>query len=108
MASSSHTTSAEELLDGTLGLAVGLGIITMALFPFAIPLLALTAVALIPLLLIALVAGLLAVPFLLFRRLVRKAAASPRENHGETDPRASQSPGLGLRLSRVPHRDGSC
>ena len=75
MANSSPTPSPADLIDGTLGLAAGLGIITMALFPLAIPLLALTAIALIPLLLIPVVAVLIAAPFLLLRRLFRRAAA---------------------------------
>ena len=52
MATSSPNPSTADLVDGTLGLAAGVGIVTMALFPLAIPILALTAVALTPLLLI--------------------------------------------------------
>ncbi len=72
-----------DLVDGTLGLAAGVGILTMALFPLAIPLLALTAVALVPLLLIPLAGGLIAAPFLLLRRLFRRAAV-PVAVKGET------------------------
>ena len=71
MAGSSPHLSTAEVVDGTIPVAVGLGIVTMTLFPFAIPVLALTAVALIPLLLIALVGGLIAAPILLLRRLLR-------------------------------------
>jgi hypothetical protein len=83
MASSSANPSSADLVDGTLGVAAGLGIVTMALFPLAIPILALTAVALIPLLiplvLIPLAGGLIAVPFLLLRRLFRRAAAQSQQ-----------------------------
>jgi hypothetical protein len=54
--------------------AAGLGILTVSLFPFAIPVLALTVVALLPLLVLALVGALIAAPVLLLRRLVRLAA----------------------------------
>ena len=98
MASSSPTPlspsrSTADLVDGTMGLAAGLGIITMSLFPLAIPLLALTAVALIPLLLIPLAAGLIAAPFLLLRRMFRKASLVRRERrwHAASYPRSSHS-----------------
>lgn len=55
--------------------AAGGGILTMALFPFALPLILLTAAALIPLLLLGLVVGVVAAvaaaPVLLARRLLR-------------------------------------
>ena len=57
--------STADLVDGALAVAAGIGVVTLALFPLAIPILALTVVALIPLLLIALVGGLIAAPFLL-------------------------------------------
>jgi hypothetical protein len=70
--------STREVVDETLALATGAGIVAVALFPLAIPILALTAVALvplaIPLLLIPLLGGLIAAPFLLLRRLFRRAA----------------------------------
>jgi hypothetical protein len=79
MANSSQTPSAADLVDdGALGLAAGLGILTMTLFPLAIPLLALTAAALIPLLLLPLILGLIAAPFLLLRWLFRHAANAVR------------------------------
>jgi len=81
MASSSHSPSTGDLLDGTLAAAAGVGILLMTLFPLAIPLLALTAIALIPLLvpllLVPLAGGLVAAPVLLLRRLFRRAAPSP-------------------------------
>ena len=92
MPNSSQTPSTGDLIDGTLGLAAGVGILTMALFPLAIPLLALTAVALIPLLLIPIGAGLIAAPFLLLRRLFRRATAPGRAETGsETSPYPSSS-----------------
>jgi hypothetical protein len=72
MGTGTATDLAKELNDWL----VGGGIITMALFPLAIPLLALTAVAVIPLLVIPLVGGLVAalvaVPVLLVRGLARR------------------------------------
>jgi hypothetical protein len=93
MTTSSAPPSTGDLVDGTLGLAAGLGILTMALFPLAIPLLALTAAALIPLLLISLAAGLIAAPFLLLRRLFRQALLVRREGRWQTPscPRSSHS-----------------
>ena len=69
MAGSSPHPSTADVVDGTIPVAAGLGILTVSLFPFAVPVLALTAVALIPLLLIGLVVGLIAAPILLLRRL---------------------------------------
>ena len=77
MATSSTDPSTRALLDGTLAVATGAGVVTMALFPLAIPILLLTAVALVPLLLplalIFLAGGLIAAPFLAARRLFRHA-----------------------------------
>ena len=50
MNGSSPNNSSQDVVDETLAVGAGLGIITMALFPLAIPMLALTALALIPLL----------------------------------------------------------
>ena len=70
------------MLSETTGWIVGLGIVTMALFPFALPGIALTIVAVIPLLLIglaaALVAAIIALPILLVRSLGRRAAGAAR------------------------------
>jgi len=74
MTTSSPSPSTADLVYGTLTGATGIGIVMLALFPLAVPILALTAVALIPLLLIPLVGGLIAAPFLLLRRLLRRAA----------------------------------
>jgi hypothetical protein len=64
-----------ELADELSAWLAGGGIVTMALFPLALPIIALTAVAAIPLLLVplaaALVAGLIVVPLRLARRASR-------------------------------------
>jgi hypothetical protein len=64
-----------EVVYGTSVALVGAGVVTAALFPFALPLLILTAVAAIPLALPALVLGLLAgvvaLSILLLRTLAR-------------------------------------
>jgi membrane protein implicated in regulation of membrane protease activity len=63
---------------------VGLGIVGVALFPLSIPFLVLTAVALLPLLApviaLGLIAGIVALPVLLVRRLVRRRRP-PRERY---------------------------
>jgi hypothetical protein len=74
-----------EILEGTSAVLVGGGIVTMALFPLAVPLIALTAVAAIPLVLLALATGVLvaALPILLVRSLGRGAIqALRRRGHG--------------------------
>jgi len=67
--------------DAITGVAEGmfaLGVLTMTLFPFAIPGIVLTAAALVPLVLLAVVVGLLAAvaaaPVMAVRRLRRRAA----------------------------------
>lgn len=69
------TPSGAELATEAASWAVGGGILTMALFPFALPLILLTVAALIPLLLVGLVVGIVAAlaaaPVLLARRLLR-------------------------------------
>jgi hypothetical protein len=94
MASSSPNPSSTDPLDGTLAFAAGAGIVTLALFPLAIPIVGLTAVALIPLLipllLIPLAVGLVAAPFLLLRRLFRRAAV-PGKGQTKTTPK-TQAP----------------
>ena len=66
--------------------AVGLGIVTMALFPLALPILILTIVALLPLLVpllaIALVGAVIAGPVLLVRRLLRGRGRGRRKRSG--------------------------
>ena len=95
MANSSPTPSTSDLVDGTLTVAAGVGIVTTSFLPLAIPMLALTAVALlpllIPLLLIGLVGGLIAAPFLLLRRLLRRAASTRRDPLVSSTARSNRS-----------------
>jgi hypothetical protein len=71
--------SRSEVVDEISKWTVGLGVITIALFPLAIPFLILTSVAVIPLVVpvvaIALVAAVVAVPVLLLRGLGRRLSA---------------------------------
>jgi hypothetical protein len=64
-----------EITDEISKWTVGGGIVTLALFPLALPILILTAVALLPLLVpvlaIALLGGLIALPVFLIRKLAR-------------------------------------
>jgi hypothetical protein len=82
MNSESNPPSRAEITDEFYKWAVGGGIVTMALFPLALPLIALTAIAVLPLLLIALVPVLLvaavALPILLVRRLWRPVVRAQR------------------------------
>ena len=70
-----------EVTDEISKWTVGAGIITVALFPLAIPIVVLTAVALVPLLVplaaIGLLAGVIAAPVLLVRRLRGRPASGP-------------------------------
>jgi hypothetical protein len=89
-------TSAAELIDEASKWSVGLGTLTLVLAPLSIPFLVLTAVAVLPLLLpvvaVALLAAIVALPLLLIRALGRRLAggvsspapASRRRSHGET------------------------
>ena len=67
--------SRDEIVDEVSKWGVGGGIITMALFPMALPFLILTLVALlplaVPLLALGLVAGAIALPLMLIRKLGR-------------------------------------
>jgi uncharacterized membrane protein YhaH (DUF805 family) len=73
----SRAAAADEVWKWT----VGAGIITVALFPLAIPIVALTAVALLPLLVplvvIGVLAGIVAAPVLLVRRLRGRRGSGP-------------------------------
>jgi hypothetical protein len=51
--------TAAEVAEETTAWLVGGGVITLALFPFALPIVALTAIAALPLLVVPLTAGLL-------------------------------------------------
>lgn len=61
------------------GWATAGGLISMVLFPFAIPIIALTAIAALPLLLLALPVVVLALPVLAVRALLRKLGAARRD-----------------------------
>lgn len=80
MSTRATQTTATELAEEASAWAVGAGIITMALFPLALPIIALTAAAAIPLLLlglaVALVVAVVAGPIILLRRLRRTIRAS--------------------------------
>jgi hypothetical protein len=84
-----------DFVDELSGWNVGAGVIVMALFPLALPLIALTAFALLPLLLpllaVALVAAVVAVPVLVLRRLWRSTIGGIRQL-GSADPGAPQAP----------------
>jgi hypothetical protein len=72
-----------DLLDEVSDGLVGAGLVLFVLFPFAIPIIALTFVALLPVLVVGVVFGLLAAviaaPFLLLRRLWRALRRAPDE-----------------------------
>jgi hypothetical protein len=61
-----------EIVDETAPLLVAGGIIVMALFPLALPLIALTALLVVPLVVVALAASLLAAPVVVVWRLARR------------------------------------
>jgi hypothetical protein len=92
----SSAPSNAEIADELSMWAVGGGIITVALFSFAVPLMLLTAVAALPLLLIALVPGLLiaavALPILLVRGLWRRVS------------RALRPDGIAISIATAPRR----
>ena len=67
--------SAADIADELSAWAVGGGIIIAAVFPLALPILALTAVALLPFVLVPLAVALAALPALTVRSLVRRARA---------------------------------
>jgi hypothetical protein len=86
MNADSTARSRAEVADEISKWTVGLGIITFALFPLALPILILTAIAVLPLLLPAVAVGLLigvvAVPILAVRSLGRRAIRA-RRSEGE-------------------------
>jgi hypothetical protein len=61
----------DEVIEEVSTWTVGLGIVTMALFPLSLPILILTAVFLAPLVLPLIAIGILALPVLLVRRVLR-------------------------------------
>jgi hypothetical protein len=82
--------STTETAFGFFAATTGLGIVTFALFPLALPILILTAASLIPLLAIGLVVavpvGVIAVVVLLVRAILRRATGRrdsvDRDEHG--------------------------
>ena len=81
-------------MDGvaeTTGWFVGLGMVTMVLFPFALPGIALAVVAVLPLALLALPVALVAAPILAVRGLRRRAEA--RRAHAVEAERAAAHTG---------------
>ena len=80
MSTTASPTTPAELADEASAWAVGGGLITMALFPLALPLILLTAAAAIPLLLLGLVVAVVAAPIFLLRRLRRTIRVSRPES----------------------------
>jgi hypothetical protein len=78
MSTESTRQSNLELADELSTWLVGGGIVTMALFPLAVPIIALTVVAAIPLLVLALLGGLVAGVIALPLRLARRALRARR------------------------------
>jgi membrane protein implicated in regulation of membrane protease activity len=91
-----NDTTPGELFDEASNWAVGGGIVTLALFPLALPGIILAVAAAIPLLAVvlglALVVGAVAVPVLLARALVRRVRALRvrRPQAGETGDQTDQ------------------
>jgi hypothetical protein len=75
--------SSTEVLDTASQFLVGGGILTMALFPLAIPIIALLIVAALPLLAagaaVAIIGAILAAPFFLIRSLLRRLGTIRRD-----------------------------
>ena len=98
--------SRAEVLDEVSKWTVGLGIVTVAIFPLALPILLLTAFAVLPLLLAALAAGLLigivALPMLLVRRLRRRVTRAPRpKGRGRSRPWPARPGTAGRRIREI-------
>jgi hypothetical protein len=92
MDAESRARSRAEVVDEVSKWGVGGGIILMALFPLALPILILTLVALLPLVVpliaLGLAAGVVATPIVLIRKLspsVRKLRP-PRPRHSPPEP----------------------
>lgn len=69
-----------ELVSEVANFTVGLGMIVMIGFPFALPFILLTAVLAVPMVAIGVVAGLLVAPLLLVRRLMRRRRQDPESS----------------------------
>ena len=98
MSSESTPNSRAEIVDEVSKWAVGGGIVIVALFPLALPILILTAVAVLPLLLPVVAAGVLvavvALPILAARSLARRARHALRPQSAvakRIPPRRSES-----------------
>jgi hypothetical protein len=82
MNAESTATSRAEIVDELSKWTVGGGLIVLVLFPLAVPILVLTAVALVPLLApilaLGLLVGVVALPVLLARRMWRRAFPARR------------------------------
>jgi hypothetical protein len=94
MNAESTARSRAEVADEVSKWTVGGGIITLALFPLALPILILTAIAvlpiLVPLVAVGIVAGVVALPVILIRKLGRSVSRlrigrGPR-GHGQPSP----------------------
>ncbi len=109
----SNAKSSIDVVEGVSGVLVGAGIITFALFPLALPLIALTAVAVIPFLLpvlaVGLVVAIIALPLLVVRRLRRRRAtrAGRRVGSAESSRPALHEPGPALNTASEPTSPGA-
>jgi hypothetical protein len=85
-----------EVVDEVSKWGVGLGVVTVALFPLSIPFLLLTAVAvlplLVPLLALGLVAAIVAVPILLVRRLAARSRGGRPDRSRSSSRRPRSAP----------------
>ena len=97
--------TAGEVADEMAAMATGGAILTFALFPFAVPMIALTIIALVPLLVVGLAAGLVvavfAVPVVMVRRLRRSRPVAPAAERER--PQASIHRSATPRLARGRH-----
>jgi hypothetical protein len=101
-----ETTSWAEIASGLATVSVGLGVLTMALFPFSLVGLLLFVVApvvlvIAPLLLLPLLALLVAAPFILLFRGARKLLAS-RSGRGNRGRDGSTSRAIGREIGARP------
>ncbi|HWT24693.1 MAG TPA: hypothetical protein VN213_14405 [Solirubrobacteraceae bacterium] len=91
--------TAGEVADEMAAIATGGAILTFALFPFAVPMIALTIIALVPLLVVGLAAGLVvalfAAPVVMVRRLRRRCRG--HRHHGVVAARRDRLFALGWR-----------
>ena len=89
MSTESSSPSGAELVDEVSNWAVGGGMIVMALFPLALPILALTAIAVLPLLLpllaIGLPIGIVALTIVFVRLVVRDVMRGSRPTSGQPE-----------------------